>query len=183
MQPTPRVVEARMQPTARVIEAGDVAIDAGQPLPCQRFTEPRCEPEIAFLLRTGLAGEYVTAAQVLAATAVVCPVLDFLDSREPAGAGFALGGQVTNPAGVDLRLIGMTLERNGELIATAAGAAIGHPAAAVAWLARRRAARGRGLAAGQVVLSGGLTGPVPVAPGDVIVATFDRLGTIELACR
>jgi len=164
MQPTPRVVEARMQPTARVIEAGDVAIDAGQPLPCQRFTEPRCEPEIAFLLRTGLAGEYVTAAQVLAATAVVCPALDFLDSREPAGAGFALGGQGACPAGVDLRLIGI-------------------PAAAVAWLARRRAARGRGLAAGQVVLSGGLTGPVPVAPGDVIVATFDRLGTIELACR
>ena len=183
MQPTARVIEARMQPTARVIEAGDVAIDAGQPLACQRFTGPRCEPEIAFLLRASLAGEYVTAAQVLAATAAVCPAIDVLDSREPAGAGFALGGQVTNPAGVDLRLIGMTLERNGELIATAAGAAIGHPAAAVAWLARRRAARGRGLAAGQVVLSGGLTGPVPVAPGDVIVATFDRLGTIELACR
>jgi len=34
-----------------------------------------------------------------------------------------------------------------------------------------------------VVLSGGLTRPVRVAPGDVIVATFDRLGTIELACR
>jgi hypothetical protein len=24
---------------------------------------------------------------------------------------------------------------------------------------------------------------VPVSPGDVIVARFDRLGTIELACR
>ena len=43
--------------------------------------------------------------------------------------------------------------------------------------------RGRGLAAGQVVLSGALTEAVPVAAGDVIVARFDRLGTIEVACR
>ena len=37
--------------------------------------------------------------------------------------------------------------------------------------------------AGQVVLSGALTEAVPVSDGDVIVARFDRLGTIELACR
>jgi len=172
-----------MEPTARVIEARDLAIDAGQLLSCQRFTDPRCEPEIAFLLRADLVDGYVTAAQVLAATAVVCPAIDVLDSREPAGAGFALGGQVISPAGLDLRLTGMTLERNGLLIATAAGGAVGHPAAAVAWLARRRAARGHGLTAGQVILSGGLTEAIPVAPGDVIVASFDRLGTIELACR
>ena len=45
------------------------------------------------------------------------------------------------------------------------------------------AADGEGLRAGEVVLSGGLTAAVPVAPGDVVVATIDRLGTVELACR
>jgi 2-keto-4-pentenoate hydratase len=33
-----------------------------------------------------------------------------------------------------------------------------------------------------VVLSGGLTAAVPVGPGDVVVASVDRLGTIELSC-
>ena len=40
-----------------------------------------------------------------------------------------------------------------------------------------------GLRAGDVVLSGGLTAAVPVAPGDVVVASIDRLGTLELAVR
>ena len=84
---------------------------------------------------------------------------------------------------MDLRLTGLVLEKNGELAATAAGAAVlGHPAAAVAWLARVLHGRGRGLAAGQVVLAGALTEALPVAPGDVIVAHFDRLGSVELAC-
>jgi 2-oxo-3-hexenedioate decarboxylase len=34
-----------------------------------------------------------------------------------------------------------------------------------------------------VVLSGGLTEAVPVAPGDVVVARLGRLGTVELAVR
>ncbi|MGE5290980.1 MAG: 2-keto-4-pentenoate hydratase [Micromonosporaceae bacterium] len=177
---------------------GDMAFDLGQPLRCERFIQPRCEPEIAFVLRDDLAGAHVTAAQVLVATDAVYPAIDVLDSRfagysftladviadNASGAGFVIGGQATAPGGIDLRLTGVVLEKNGELIATAAGAAVlGHPAASVAWLVRALAVRGRGLTAGQVVLSGALTEAVPVAPGDVIVARFDRLGTIELACR
>lgn len=177
---------------------GDMAIDVGQALRCDRFIQPRCEPEIAFVLGSDLAGPQVTASGVLAATAVVCPAVEVLDSRyagysftlpdvvadNASGAGFVVGGQATSPAGIDLRLTGVVLEKNGDLIATAAGAAVlGHPAAAVAWLVRALAPLGRGLVAGQVVLSGALTEAVPVRPGDVIVARFDRLGTIELACR
>ena len=177
---------------------GDMAIDVGQPLDCGRFIQPRCEPEIAFLLGADLAGPYVTAAQVLDATAAVYPAIDVLDSRfsgysftlpdvvadNASGAAFVLGGQATGPRGIDLRLTGVVLEKNGELVATAAGAAVlGHPAASVAWLVRALAGRGRGLSAGQVVLSGALTEAVTAAPGDVIVARYDRLGTIEIACR
>jgi 2-keto-4-pentenoate hydratase len=177
---------------------GDMAIDVGQPLRSAAFIQPRCEPEIAFVLREDLSGAHVTAAQVLAATSGVCPAIDVLDSRfagysftlpdviadNASGAGFILGGQVTDPAGLDLRLTGVVLEKNGELAATAAGAAVlGHPAASVAWLVRALATRERGLHAGQVVLSGALTEAVAVSDGDVIVARFDRLGTIEVACR
>jgi 2-oxo-3-hexenedioate decarboxylase len=177
---------------------GDMAVDVGQALRCEQFIQPRCEPEIAFVLGADLAGPHVTAATVLAATAAVCPAIDVLDSRfagysftladviadNASGAGFVLGGQLSDPAGIDLRLAGVTLEKNGELVATAAGAAVlGHPAAAVAWLVRALARRDRGLNAGQVVLSGALTEAVAVSPGDVVVARFDRIGTIELACR
>ena len=99
-------------------------------------------------------------------------------------AGFILGGQGIDPRGIDLRLVGCTLEHNGQLVATAAGAAVmGHPAAAVAWLVRKLAQRGRGLKAGQVVMCGALTEAVAVQPGDTVVARFDRLGTVEVACR
>ena len=175
----------------------DMALDVGQPLDCGALIQPRCEPEIAFLLGRDLAGPQVTAAHVLAATEAVFPAIDVLDSRfagysftlpdviadNASAAGYLLGGQATEPGGVDLRLTGLVLEKNGELAATAAGAAVlGHPAAAVAWLARVLHGRGRGLTAGQVVMAGALTEALPVAPGDVIVAHFDRLGSVELAC-
>jgi 2-keto-4-pentenoate hydratase len=176
----------------------DMALDVGQPLRCEQFIQPRCEPEIAFLLGADLSGPQVTAAHVLAATQAVFPAIDVLDSRfagysftlpdvaadNASGAGFLVGGQGLDPAGIDLRLTGVVLTKNGELLATATGAEVlGHPAASVAWLVRALAARGRGLTAGQIVLSGALTAATAVQPGDVIAAHFDRLGSIELACR
>ncbi len=175
----------------------DMQIDTGEALVCSQFIQPRIEPEVAFLLSRDLEGAHVTAAHVLSATEAVFPSIDVLDSRfagykfthtdvvadNCSSAAFSLGGSAIDPRGVDLRLVGMTLEKNGELMHTAAGAAVhGHPAAAVAWLVRQLAARGRGLAAGQIVLSGGMTEAVAVAPGDTVVARFDRLGTVEIAC-
>jgi 2-keto-4-pentenoate hydratase len=176
----------------------DMQIDVGQSVECARFIQPRCEPEIAFLLNRDLEGPNVTAAHVLAATEAVFGAIDVLDSRftgyaftfndvvadNASSAAFTLGGTPIDPKGIDLRLTGCVFEKNGELIATAAGAAVlGHPAASVAWLVRELARRGRGLSKGQVVMAGALTEAIPVAPGDTVVARFDRLGTVELACR
>jgi 2-oxo-3-hexenedioate decarboxylase/2-keto-4-pentenoate hydratase len=176
----------------------DMQIDVGQSVECGRFIQPRCEPEIAFLLHRDLEGPDVTAAHVLAATEAVFGAIDVLDSRftgyaftfndvvadNASSAAFTLGGTYIDPKGIDLRLTGCVFEKNGELIATAAGAAVlGHPAASVAWLVRELARRGRGLSKGQVVMAGALTEAIPVAPGDTVVARFDRLGTVELACR
>jgi 2-oxo-3-hexenedioate decarboxylase len=173
-------------------------LDVGQPLDTAGLIQPRVEPEIAFLLGADLAGARVGAAQVLAATAAITPAIDVLDSRyagysftlpdvvadNASAAHLALGGVRRSADGIDLRLVGCVLERNGRLVSTAAGAAaLGHPAAAVAWLVRALAGRGRGLHAGDVVLSGGLTEAVAVAPGDVVVAHLGRLGTVELAVR
>jgi len=51
----------------------------------------------------------------------------------------------------------------------------------VAWLAKRRAAEGEGLKAGQLVFSGGVTAPVPVVAGGSVTFEFAGLGSIEVA--
>jgi 2-keto-4-pentenoate hydratase len=175
---------------------GTGALDLGEPLRCGELIQPRAEPEIVFVLGRDLAGEHVTGSDVLAATSGLAVGIEILDSRfrdyrftmadvvadNTSAARFVVGTPVP-AAGIDVRLVGVLLEKNGELVATASGAAsLGHPAAAVAWLVRRLAASGEGLRAGQVVLSGGLTAATPVAAGDVVTVSVDRLGTVELAC-
>jgi 2-oxo-3-hexenedioate decarboxylase len=170
------------------------ALDLGKPLASDELIQPRAQPEIVFIMGRDLAGPAVTGADVLAATASVAAGIEILDSRyadgrltmpdviaDNASAGRFLVGSPVPLDGIDLRLVGAVLEHNGEVVGTAAGAAaLGHPAAAVAWLARSLAPAGEGLLAGQVVLSGGLTAAVPVRPGDVVVASVDRLGSVEL---
>jgi 2-oxo-3-hexenedioate decarboxylase len=176
--------------------AGANSLDPGEPLDTSTLIQPRCEPEIVFVLGRDIAGPHVTATDVLAATSGVAVGIEVLDSRyrdykfsmadvvaDNTSAGRFVVGTPVPAAGIDLRLVGVVLEKNGQVVATASGAAsLGHPASAVAWMVREMAADGEGLRAGQIVLSGGLTVAVPVGPGDVVVASIDRLGTLELAC-
>ena len=176
--------------------AGANALDLGAPLDTTALIQPRAEPEIVFVMGRDLAGRYVTATDVLSATSGLAVGIEILDSRfvdyrftmadvvaDNTSAGRHLVGTPVPPAGVDVRLVGVLLEKNGRLVGTASGAAsLGHPAAAVAWLVRQLAVSGDGLRAGQVVLSGGLTAATPVTAGDVVSVSIDRLGTVELAC-
>lgn len=171
-------------------------VEVGTALACGELIQPRCEPEIAFLVGRDLEGPDVTATDVLVATDAVMPAIDVLDSRYagysftlPAvvadnisSARYALGAPVP-VTGIDLRLVGCVFEVDGRLAATATGAAVlDHPAAAVAWFVRSLARRGRRLEAGTVVLAGAMTAAVPVAPGSVVRVTIDRLGSVELRC-
>jgi 2-oxo-3-hexenedioate decarboxylase len=173
------------------------ALDMGAPLAVAELIQPRAEPEIAFVIGADLAGLSVSSADVLAATYGVAVAIEILDSvyrdyrftmpdvvADNTSAGRFLVGPCVSASGIDLRLTGVVLEHNGEVVATAAGAAaLGHPAAAVAWLVRSLAADGEGLHAGNVVLSGGLTAAIDIKAGDVVTVTADRLGSLELACR
>ncbi len=168
----------------------------GEPVRLDRFIHPRVESEIAFLLARDVDGP-ATITSVLAATEVVFAAVDVLDSRyagfrftledviaDNASAGaFYLGPVARRPAEIeDLRLLGAVVRVDGEVAMTAAGAAVmGHPAAAVAYLANELAARGESLRAGQLVFSGGLTAPVPVVAGGSVTFEFDQLGVLEVA--
>ncbi len=167
--------------------------DEELPLELGALIHPRVEPEIAFLLGDELDGATATTASVLAATRGVFPALEILDSRfldfkfalpdviadNASAAGVVCGGRLLTPETVDLQLEGMVLRRDGEVVDTAAGAAVsGHPAAAVAWLARQVGS----LPAGAIVISGGLTAPVTLAPGMTVSAQFTHLGSVTLRC-
>jgi len=97
-------------------------------------------------------------------------------------ARFVLGPQARKPGELeDLRLVGCVFRSHGEVVGTGAGgAALGHPAAAVRLAGQRARSRGKQLAAGSLVLSGGLTAPAPLHRGRVLSADFDGLGTVSV---
>ncbi|HEX2912103.1 MAG TPA: fumarylacetoacetate hydrolase family protein [Chloroflexia bacterium] len=176
----------------------DTLLEEGQPLSLGGLIHPRAEPELAFVLARPLSGPGITGAQALAATGEIRLALEIIDSRyrnfnftlpdvvaDNCSAGkLLLSKQGFTPARNDLRLMGLTLERNGELMYTGAGAAVlGHPANAVAWLANKLwEVEGRGLEAGEIVLAGAFTPAVEVKPGDTVEATFAGVGTLRLEC-
>lgn len=163
----------------------------GEAIPAASLIQPKAEGEIAFVLKKALKGPGVTAADVLAATEGVMACFEIVDSRirdwkiriqdtvaDNASCGvFVLGDRLVDPRDVDLGTCGMVLEKNGEIVATGAGAAaLGHPANAVAWLANTLGAHGIALEAGEVVLSGSLAAMVPVKAGDSLRVSIGGIG-------
>jgi len=161
-----------------------------------RLLQPRAEGEIAFVMSRDLAGPGVDGAGVIAATEFILPAIEVVDSRiadwkikwadtvaDNASSGlFVMGSTPVSLRGLDLRLAGMTLRKNGEVVATGAGAAcLGHPVNAVAWLANKVGQMGASLRAGDVVLSGALGPVTPVAPGDWLHVAISGVG--EASCR
>jgi 2-keto-4-pentenoate hydratase len=172
---------------------GMVVMEA-QGVPTAELIAPRIEGELAFVLKEDLRGPGVTLTEVLRCSEGVIPSLEVIDSRiadwkiklpdtvadNASSARIVLGGMISPLHSLDLRTVGMVLEKNGEVIATAAGAAVlGHPAQAVAWLANKLAVYGIHLKKGEVILSGSLTAAIPVKGGDFIRADFGSLGNVK----
>lgn len=163
----------------------------GEAIEASTLIQPKVEGEIAFILKRDLVGPGVSAADVIAATEGVMACFEIVDSRirnwkikiqdtvaDNASCGvFVLGDRVVSPLEVDLNTCGMVLEKNGEIVATGAGAAaLGAPANAVAWLANTLGQLGIPLKAGEVVLSGSLAIMVPVKAGDNLRVTIGGIG-------
>lgn len=156
---------------------------------------PRVEAEIAFVLGEDLKGPDCTFADVIAATDYVVPALEIIDSRyenfkfdlpsvmadNASSARFVVGGRTLPPAVLDLRTLGVVLEKNGEIAALAAAAAVmGHPAVAAATLVNHLATRGERIAAGSIILSGGVTEAIAVGAGDHFCARVQSLGDVSI---
>jgi 2-keto-4-pentenoate hydratase len=171
----------------------DMFVEDGDVIPIDSMLQPRIEAELAFVMETDLAGPGVTTANALAAIAGVLPAVEVVDSRiaewriklvdtvaDNASSGrVVVGGRMRKVTDVDLRLVGMALSRNGEIIDTGAGAAaLGNPARCVAWLANKLGSFGDRLRAGDVVLPGAVHRMVAVQPGDFFRAEYAHLGAV-----
>lgn len=155
---------------------------------------PRVEGEIAFRLGTALAGSGVTAREVLEATESVAAALELIDSRiadwritivdtiaDNASSARAVVGPWTALAELDLAALTMRMRVDDQEVEGRGEAVLGHPAEAVAWLARALHAQGETLEAGELILSGALARALPVSPGSRATATIDGLGTVGVS--
>jgi 2-keto-4-pentenoate hydratase len=171
----------------------DMAYLADASVLVSNFLQPRAEPEIALVLGRPLRGPRVTVTDVAAATSAVVPAIEIIDSRiadwkislldtvadNASSGGFVVGQSPVPLANIDLSLTGCVLRRNGRIAATGAGAAVlGSPLHAAAWLANELLGRGAQLEPGHVILTGSITAAIPVAAGDAVTASFDRLGSV-----
>lgn len=175
----------------------DWFVAEGSVLPISRFNRPRAEVELAFVLKHELAGPSVNTADVIRATDFVLPAIEIVDSRfSRRGAGgvvdtiadaascgvVILGGNPRRLDQIDIRRIGASLAKNGDIeVSGVAAAVMANPINAVAWLANKLHEFGVTMAAGHVILSGSFVAAIPCQAGDTLTATFDQLGEVSCA--
>lgn len=156
---------------------------------------PKVEPEIVFVTKAALRGPGCHVADVLAATDFVMAGIEVIDSRyrdfkfdlksviadNCSSSRFVLGSVARNVEDLDLRTLGVVMEKNGRTVGLGAGAAVlGHPANAVAMLANHLGRWGEEIPAGSMILSGGVTEAISVAAGDAIHLRMQGLGSTSL---
>jgi 2-oxo-3-hexenedioate decarboxylase/2-keto-4-pentenoate hydratase len=97
-------------------------------------------------------------------------------------AGCVLGEPVEAWREIDLARVAGRMTINGTAVGSGSGGDIlGHPLAALAWLANALAARGRQLAAGEIVLLGSVVQTRWVETGDLVEIEIEGLG--RASCR
>ncbi|MGD0472396.1 MAG: fumarylacetoacetate hydrolase family protein [Candidatus Velthaea sp.] len=170
-------------------------VDDGTIIDLRHYVHPRVEPEIAFLLKSPLAGR-VTMPAALAAVEAVAPALEIIDSRyenfkfsltdvvadNTSSSGFVVGPWADPHT--DVSNLGMLMEIDGQPVQIGSSAAVlDHPARALVAAARLVAAAGEQLNAGDIIMSGGATAAEALAPGQRVRLTVERLGSVSFAVR
>jgi 2-oxo-hept-3-ene-1,7-dioate hydratase len=178
----------------------DMFFGDGSELPMNRFIVPRLEVELAFVLGKPLRGPGCTIFDVLNAVDYVTPAVEIIDARihqldpdtkvtrkvtdtisdNAANAALVTGGRPFKPLDADMRWISALCYRNGVIEESGVAAAVlNHPANGVAWLANKLAPHGVELQAGEIILGGSFTRPVPARKGDTFHVDYGTFGSIS----
>ncbi|WP_137921323.1 2-oxo-3-hexenedioate decarboxylase [Hydrogenophaga sp. 2FB] len=168
--------------------------DGGE-IKTSELIHPKVEAEICIVTKAALRGPGCHVGAVLAAVDFVVPAVEIIDSRyrdfkfdlksvvadNTSASRFVVGSRMRAIDGLDLRTLGVVLEKNGEIVAMAAGAAVlGNPLTAVAMLANHLGARGQEIPAGTFVMTGGVTEAISVQAGDSVNVRFQDLGSVSM---
>lgn len=171
----------------------DMGYPEGLPIPLAKLQQPKIEAEVAFVLAHDLDLPNPTIVDVVNAVDYCLPALEIVGSRidnwnirlvdtvadNASSSAWVVGAAPKKLHMVDLRVAGMTLACDGEVVSRGSGAAcLGHPLNAVLWLARTMVRVGAPLKAGHLVLSGALGPMVPVEAGKTYTAQIDGLGSV-----
>jgi 2-keto-4-pentenoate hydratase len=181
------------EPVSAFLLARDV-FPSGSEVPAARFASLAVEAEIAFVMARDLAGPGVTPARALLAVEGAVPALELIDVRfsgKPRGTdviadgvyanAVVLGPVLTPVAGLDLALEGLVYELNGTVAATNTAAEVmGNPVNSLVWIANHLGARGLGLRAGDIVMTGSVSTLLRPRAGDTVRATCTRLGSVAV---
>jgi 2-keto-4-pentenoate hydratase len=166
----------------------------GEKISSAAFANLHVEAEIAFRLRSELAGPGVTPAAARAAIECVMPALELPDlcfsgSQNAINAiangalakAIVLGSETAFSDDVDLKAEEVSLEHNSKTISTNRGSDImGDPLNAIAWLSNQLSARGHKLIAGNIIMSGGISQLIKPGVGDTVTAKFSQLGSVTM---
>jgi 2-keto-4-pentenoate hydratase len=161
------------------------------------FVAPGVECEVGLRLGADLPPGPCTREQAAAAVAEVFAAIEVVDKRyhdlavlgtptliadQVFHAGGVLGAPVAGWRKLDLGATRGRIMVGGAVRGEGVGAdLLGHPLAALAWLAASPAARVfGGLRAGQVVFLGSVTPPIWIEGPTAVVVEFDTLGRVEL---
>jgi 2-oxo-3-hexenedioate decarboxylase len=168
----------------------DMRVDDGAEIVLDRYVHPRIEPEVAFLIKSPLAGR-VSGAEALAAVEAVAPAMEIIDSRyqsfkfnladviadNASSSGFVVGGW--QPKDTPLGYLGVILEIDGRVRQIGSTADIlGNPIRSLVAAAALMGVAGESLQPGDIVMAGGVTAAEALSPGVCVRTIVEQLGQV-----
>jgi len=157
--------------------------------------KPGFEPELCLRIGEALSGE-VDVSTVRRAIAAIHPSLEIIETRGDLSAQIAVAmadnaqqktvilGDPVPIGDLALEQVTATVQINGKTVANGRGdAVLGNPLNSVIWLARKLTEFGRGIRAGDIIMSGSFTRQFPIEPGDKVAVEFAGIGDVRTAMQ
>lgn len=171
----------------------DMVLAEGTEIARRALTEQRVETEVAVVLMRDLPRERHTILDIIDACDYLLPAFEIVDSRvtgwnvkscdfiadNTSACLVVLGTKPVRLTDVDITRSQMVTRRGDTVVSQgSASACMGHPLAALQWLADELVRAGDPLRAGEFVITGALGPAIAAAPSDVFTGEISGLGTV-----